>query len=333
MQIRRNLDDPEAAAQRAADAAAQEQIRLNQQETAAVQALAMWDQATPDATSAYLERKSVQAHGTRTTDQGTLLVPLVDQDGKLWNVQRVLPRKMPDGTDKLYLKGGRKSGLFHVIGSLNSAIDAGQPVVIAEGYSTAASTHEATGWPCVVSFDSGNLIKVTEQFRKRYPDALLVVAGDDDLPTFAKKGINPGRDKATLAAQKGSAVLAFPQGLTPEHSDFNDLVAQLGTQAGHKQIQASLYEGLHSFLQTAAVARVYNEQDASFWAHKAKMASEAMKDLQSKGLSNQASQGLVAGVTKNQLTEIEVVTVARQGASSRFEAKDATEFLAAAAAV
>ncbi len=239
MQTRRNPDDPQAAAQRAADAAAQEQIRLNQQETAAVEALAMWDQATPNATSAYLERKSVQAHGTRTTDQGTLLVPLVDQDGKLWNVQRVLPRKMQNGTDKLYLKGGRKSGLFHVIGSLNSALDAGQPVVIAEGYATAASAHEATGWPCVVSFDSGNLIKVTEQFRKRFPDALLVVAGDDDLLTLAKKGINPGRDKATLAAQKGSAALAFPLGLNPDQSDFNDLVAKWGTEIGPQKIRAS----------------------------------------------------------------------------------------------
>jgi antirestriction protein ArdC/phage/plasmid primase-like uncharacterized protein len=248
MQTRRNLNDPQAAAQRAADAAAQEQVRLNQQETAAVQALAMWDQATPDVTSAYLERKSVQAHGTRTTDQGTLLVPLVDQDGKLWNVQRVLPRKMQNGTDKLYLKGGRKSGLFHVIGSLNSALDAGQPVVIAEGYATAASAHEATGWPCVVSFDSGNLIKVTEQFRKRYPDALLVVAGDDDLPTFAKKGINPGRDKATLAAQKGSTALAFPLGLNPDQSDFNDLVAQWGPETGPQKIRASFEAALLEYV-------------------------------------------------------------------------------------
>ncbi|WP_312261220.1 zincin-like metallopeptidase domain-containing protein, partial [Limnohabitans sp.] len=248
MQTRRNLNDPQAAAQRAADAAAQEQVRLNQQETAAVQALAMWDQATPDVTSAYLERKSVQAHGTRTTDQGTLLVPLVDQEGKLWNVQRVLPRKIKNGTDKLYLKGGRKSGLFHVIGSLNSALDAGQPVVIAEGYATAASAHEATGWPCVVSFDSGNLIKVTEQFRKRYPDALLVVAGDDDLPTFAKKGINPGRDKATLAAQKGSTALAFPLGLNPDQSDFNDLVAQWGPETGPQKIRASFEAALLEYV-------------------------------------------------------------------------------------
>jgi antirestriction protein ArdC/phage/plasmid primase-like uncharacterized protein len=242
LQTRRQLDDPQAAAQRAADAAAQVQVRLNQQETAAVQALALWDQATPGASAAYLERKAVQAHGTRTTEQGTLLVPMVDQEGHLWNVQRVLPRKLPTGVDKLFLKGGRKSGLFHVIGE----ISANQPLVMAEGYATAASVYEATGWPCVVCFDAGNLVKVTEQFKQRFPDALLVVAGDDDLPTLAKKGKNPGREKATLAAQKASAALAFPLGLNPDQSDFNDLVASLGTEAGSQQIRASFEAALQA---------------------------------------------------------------------------------------
>lgn len=245
LQTRRQLEDPQAAAQRAADAAAQVQVRLNQQEAAAVQALTLWNQAAPGASAAYLERKAVQAHGTRTTEQGTLLVPMVDQEGNLWNVQRVLPRKLPTGVDKLFLRGGRKSGLFHVIGAINAK----QPLVMAEGYATAASVHEATGWPCVVCFDAGNLVKVTEQFKQRYPDALLVVAGDDDLPTFAKKGKNPGREKATLASQKASAALAFPLGLNPDQSDFNDLVASLGTQAGGQQIRASFEAALQAYIK------------------------------------------------------------------------------------
>jgi putative DNA primase/helicase len=40
-------------------------------------------------------------------------------------------------------------------------------VLIAEGYATAASVHEATGRPVVVAFDAHNLKPVAELFRDR----------------------------------------------------------------------------------------------------------------------------------------------------------------------
>ena len=40
-----------------------------------------------------------------------LLVPLRDQDGKLWSLQRIYP----DG-NKLFLKDGRTLGLMHILG-------------------------------------------------------------------------------------------------------------------------------------------------------------------------------------------------------------------------
>lgn len=322
--------DAATQAAQASAAAKEQKERLSQQQNAAAKAQQMWRDAQPGSDAAYLQRKNVQAHGTRTTANGTLLVPLVDEQGTLWNVQRILPTKLDNGTDKLFLKGGRKSGLFHVIGNVGSSPD--QPILFAEGYATAASLHEATGWPAVVCLDAGNLIKVTNQFRTRRPDALMIVAGDDDTKTMATKGVNPGRQKAGLAAEQTKAVLAFPQGLTPEHSDFNDLVAQLGTHAGHEQIRNSLHDGLQAFLQTAAVARVYDEQDASFWAHKAKMASEAMQTLQSQGLPAQDSQAQAADVGGNQLTAGEVAAVSSQGVPARFMAEDAPEFPAPAVA-
>jgi putative DNA primase/helicase len=240
--------DPATLAANAAAAAKEQQDRLSQQESAASQALQMWHEAQPNNDAAYLLRKSIQAHGTRTTANGTLLVPLVDGQGTLWNVQRILPTKLNNGTDKLFLKGGRKSGLFHIIGDATSNPE--QPILFAEGYATAASLHEATGWPAVVCLDAGNLIKVSSQFRSRFPEALMIVAGDDDAQTMATKGVNPGRQKASIAAEQTNAVLAFPQGLMPEHSDFNDLVAQLGTQAGFAQIRKSLYGALERFAQS-----------------------------------------------------------------------------------
>ncbi len=248
--------DAAAQAAQVAAAAQEQQERLSQQQNAAAQAQQLWDDAKPgdhtNTIAAYLQRKGVGSHGTRTLDNGTLLVPLVDEQGALWNVQRILPSPLDNGVDKLFLKGGRKSGLFHVIGAIPERPEVpAAPILFAEGYATAASLHEATGWPTVVCLDAGNLIKVTNQFRKRLPQALMVVAGDDDQQTMATKGVNPGREKASMAAEQTQAVLALPQGLALEHSDFNDLVAQLGVANGHAQIRTSLHQALSEYVQNA----------------------------------------------------------------------------------
>ena len=129
----------------------QEQVRIDAGHAAAAeQAAALWAEASASGESPYLVRKGVRAHGVRVAAGGWLLVPLRDAAGKLWNVQRIAPHK-PDGgaPEKLFLKGGRKSGLWHLVGDLASAGDAGAPpvVLVAEGYATAATLHEATGYP------------------------------------------------------------------------------------------------------------------------------------------------------------------------------------------
>ncbi len=128
---------------------------------------------------------------------GAIAVPLVDAAGKLWSLQAINGQ----GT-KLFPKYGRKSGCFHVLGSL---VD---PMVIgsAEGYATAASVHMATGWPVAMAVDSGNLIKVTNAMRAAYPGVPIVVAGDDDPSAPG----NPGRTKAEAAAIEVGGIAAFP---------------------------------------------------------------------------------------------------------------------------
>jgi len=106
----------------------------------------------------------VQPHGVRFTPDGVLLVPMVDAAGVLQNLQRIAPQRPADGgPDKRFLSGGRKSGLFHVIGQAEGAT----VLLLAEGYATAASVHEATGRPVVVvRFDAGNLKHVAEALRQ-----------------------------------------------------------------------------------------------------------------------------------------------------------------------
>jgi len=129
--------------------------------------------------------------------KGYMAVPLRDAAGRLWSLQSINGQ----GT-KLFPRHGRKQGCFHLI-----CEPAGAAVLaVAEGYATAASVHEATGWPVAVAFDAGNLLAVGRVLRERYPAARLVFAGDDD-PT--KPG-NPGRTKAEAAAVALDAVAAFP---------------------------------------------------------------------------------------------------------------------------
>ena len=107
---------PEELARRAREKAERQQADKAHQDAAhaaaALDAVAQWDAASDTGASPYLARKGVQAHGLRFAPDGCVLVPLRDAAGDLWNLQRIAPERPAEGTDKLFLKGGRKSGLL-----------------------------------------------------------------------------------------------------------------------------------------------------------------------------------------------------------------------------
>ena len=95
-------------------AAAHEQAtKLTGHQKAAALAQRLWDAASPTGDNPYLARKHVEGIGVRFGKDGTLLIPLRDGDGKLWNLQVI----RPDGS-KTYLRGSKKLGLWHLLGSL-----------------------------------------------------------------------------------------------------------------------------------------------------------------------------------------------------------------------
>ena len=263
--------DPEAVAKREREKAEnrqREQARINaDHERAAVEAVALWDQANDPSEATepapYLVRKGVQPYGVRNAPGGWLLVPVRDADGKLWNLQRIAPAK-PSGEapDKLFLKGGRKSGLWHLVGNIGTlgdlASDGAAPgvLLIAEGYATAASLHQATGYPVAVAFDAGNLASVAKALRHQYPAALLVLCGDDDVHTLARTGHNPGRDKATAAARAVQGLVVLPDSLPEGGSDFNDMHQTAGLDAVRACVQSAIYahQVKHQTQQQAAKA-------------------------------------------------------------------------------
>ncbi|MGU3627613.1 DUF927 domain-containing protein [Comamonas sp. C24C] len=199
--------------------AAEEAQQKAAQQAVAQQAVQQWEAASTTGSSAYLQRKGVMGYGVRYAADGCLLVPLRDEKGELWNVQRIAPVKPAKGPDKLFLKGGRKSGLWHMLGSA----DAAETVLLAEGYATAASLRQATGLPVAMAFDAGNLLHVAKALHELIPDALLVVCGDDDADAEQKMGRNTGRSKASAAAAAVGGAAVFPTDLPDGGSDFNDM--------------------------------------------------------------------------------------------------------------
>lgn len=204
--IGRPLTPAEESAHRAkvdAMRAEREADEIRQRKDAAEKAKAIWE-AAPVAPRdhPYLARKGILAHGARL-HQGALVIPLL-ANGNLHSLQFI----GPDGSKK-FLRAGKVRGCYFLIGRTDDAV----ALCIAEGFATGATIHEATGYPVVIAFNSGNLELVAVAMRKMFPDLPLIVCADDDRHTPG----NPGLTAANAAAKSIGGVVAVP--------DFGDCVA------------------------------------------------------------------------------------------------------------
>ncbi|WP_254257826.1 toprim domain-containing protein [Methylobacter tundripaludum] len=111
------------------------------------------------------------------------------------------------------MPGGGLAGLFWWIGAKT------EKVLIAEGFATAATLHEESGYRVYVAFTANNLMAVGRIVREKLPDAEIVFCADNDTQTPG----NPGLTKATGAAEAVGGSVTVP----PIHGDFNDYSAYL----------------------------------------------------------------------------------------------------------
>ena len=171
----------------------------------------------------YLQRKEVPAIGLRQTEDGRLIVPVLDQSGRIQSLQFILPDKPSEGTDKFFLRGGKTSGGFFSIPAKNGTKDG--PLLIAEGYATGTSLHLATGYAVLIAFNAGNLEAVARTARARYPDREILLCADNDCETLKPDGTpwNPGKEAASRAAQAVGGKLAVCPAHEDKATDFNDL--------------------------------------------------------------------------------------------------------------
>ncbi len=193
---------------------------------AALRAEELWTTAGPaNPGHPYLVAKGVAVFGELRQQGERLVVPAKGRDGRLQTLQLI----RQDGV-KRFLTGGKvESGYFSI--PAKNGCESG-PLVVCEGYATAASIHEATGHACLVAFSAGNLPAVAKFARAQYPLREIILAADDDHETERKTGKNAGIAAATEAAREISAKVAVPRFVDRAgKSDFNDLAQAEGLEA------------------------------------------------------------------------------------------------------
>lgn len=266
----------EQARRQAEAAAAREAAQRQQQENhlrVSKTAQRIWLNAAP-ATLAhpYLAAKGITdpavLGGIRQSEyRGVLNLQIpIYRDGTLYNLQSI----SPDG-GKHFLKDGLKSGGYTVVGD---AADTARGIVVAEGFATAASIHQATGKPVVVAFDAGNMVTVSETLAKNLPpDIPVTIAVDNDA---SGTGLAKARQAAALFGDRAKAVQPEftmtqiqqfqrengldSQGRPKLPSDFNDLHKLAGIAA----VRQALDEGVNLAPQGDGFAQAAADQ-ATEW--------------------------------------------------------------------
>jgi len=236
-------------------------IRAAEAHRAAEEAARAWHKYTPEGESDYLKKKGVAAHGLRfsPSGNGTCAIPML-RDGKLAGLQIIRGKDRGNKLGKQYWPGGMdKVGAFHLIGGSPSGL-----VLIAEGYATGASLHEATGLPVAIAFDAGSLMPVAQAIAKRYKTGQILICADDDylqkckhcgLVTLVEDPIcchcgklheqsNPGETAARNAAVAVGGSYLLPifaaDRAGKKITDFNDIQQAEGQHVVREQIEAHL---------------------------------------------------------------------------------------------
>ena len=212
--------------------------------------------------SEYLKRKGIETHGGRFSPGGNFVIPMQDTERRTYGLQVIYPAKK-NGRDKDFWPAGlAKKGHFFLIGGIPDRL-----LLIAEGFATAASLHQATNLPVAVAFDAGNLLPVAKALRTKYKRAKILICADDDylrkckgcgkyhlssdivcphclLTDESRK--NEGVTSARNAALAVEGEVVFPV-FTDERptdtkgpTDFNDLHLLEGLHLVTQQVEATL---------------------------------------------------------------------------------------------
>ncbi|QBR83843.1 toprim domain-containing protein [Legionella israelensis] len=200
----------------------------------------------------YLLKKKVQNYGLKIVGtvnqytekakcyQGTLLVPCYNANNELVNIERIYLDKKEDKYKKRPLAGAQRTGAFYMLGEVTPDK---ATILIAEGYSTAATIYESLGYPTVITFNCGNIPPVIQILRDIYPQSQFIIAADDDRWQKDANRRHAGENAAKKACAEFSnttyvlpdfSVLGISEDklakLESPPTDFNDLFVFLVNQ-------------------------------------------------------------------------------------------------------
>lgn len=180
--------------------------------------------------SDYLKDKGLTGFVFPILPDGRLLVSLVDESGSVTAAQTITPTG-----NKRLLANSTKKGAFYPV---QAAPEKAQTVIIAEGLATALSVHLMRPDAfTVAAIDAGNLKPVAEVMRRKYPEAQIIIAADNDIKPDEP---NIGKEKAEQAAKSVSGWVTLPQ--SEEKKDWDDYRQENGLEAATNAFNVLLYQ-------------------------------------------------------------------------------------------
>ncbi|HBR1853915.1 TPA: toprim domain-containing protein [Klebsiella quasipneumoniae subsp. quasipneumoniae] len=184
--------------------------------------------------SEYLQSKGLTGFKYPLMPDGSLLLELVDESGAVTAAQTITPQG-----EKRLIKGSAKRGAYYAV----NALERPQSVVIAEGLATALTCHLIrTDALTVAAIDAGNLLPVAEVMRRKYPQAQIIIAADNDHQQGGPEsgGTNTGKDAAEKAALSVAGWVSLPP--TDNKTDWNDYHQQHGLETATAAFNDSMYQ-------------------------------------------------------------------------------------------
>ncbi|AWB58208.1 toprim domain-containing protein [Colwellia sp. Arc7-D] len=215
--------------------AAYKEAQLKKQLASAKQCRTQWENARAVLTHPYLVIKQINPYSIRVDKHNNLLVPIMDEQGELINLQYIFPQG-----DKRFNTGGRVKGGALQLGTLTEQTT----LLVCEGYATGCSLHEATGLPVVVAFNAGNLESVCIRVKQLNPRLRIILCADNDHQTKVKTGHNIGLEKAQSIADKTNVQVLWPNFESNNSgSDFNDIHCQFGLETLRSMLLSAINVG------------------------------------------------------------------------------------------
>lgn len=219
----------------------------------------------------YLKKKGFNENFYLKQDsKGSLLIPLRDENGKLWSVQRIFAKgdkiigiiKSKEEKEKGIEYSARKTGCFHLIGA--KSLKHCKEFIIAEGFATAATIYKALNKPVIMGVDAGNLVKIVETLKNKFKNTPIILIADNDRKRELQCLSNVGIETAKEIQQKFSDIKVIIPKISDEEakqgmSDFNDIFLNKGLNEVKKQLNCIDFQNKLSTFENIIKTQIQKE--------------------------------------------------------------------------